>query len=45
MGLVLSFTGPGVAEGSEPAADGGVHVQCSEEAGLRGRLPLALAVH
>lgn len=39
------FTGQRVTEGAERAAAGGFHVQCFEEAGLRGRFPMALAVH
>lgn len=39
------FTGQRVAEGAERAAAGGFHVQRFEEAGLRGRFPMALAVH
>lgn len=32
-------------EGAEHKTIGGVHVQCVEEAGLRGGLPLALPIH
>ena len=39
------LAGQRVAEGPERAAAGGVHVQCVEEAGIRGRFPMALAVH